>query len=102
MKSATRLTLLGIICAALVITGCAKKRFTSWKYFQDPALAEQLKSFVAEKEAEANADTNPVPPGAKSFFAAAREGNCPIRSLPEFEQLIQNEMIKSATTSERH
>ncbi len=63
------------LVVGLAAGGCSQKSFTSWKYIQDPGLAEQLKAFVAEKETLANADTNPMPKEFKRFFAAAKRGD---------------------------
>jgi len=64
--------LLGIgLCAG----GCAKKQMTSFQSLQNPEVAARLKSFVAEKEAQANAATNQMPSEFKSFFAAAAKGD---------------------------
>ena len=64
-----------ILGIGLVIGGCAKKGSTSWESIKNPEVAARLKSFVAEKEAQANAATNPMPPEFKPFFAAAEKGN---------------------------
>jgi hypothetical protein len=70
------LVILGI---GLVIGGCAKKKSTSWESIKNPEVMAQLKSFVAEKEAQANAvaktDGQPMPVEFKTFFAAAERGD---------------------------
>ncbi|HTV62634.1 MAG TPA: hypothetical protein VMH30_08710, partial [Verrucomicrobiae bacterium] len=67
------------LCAILVLTGCAKKQFTNWKSFQNPVVSAQVKSFVAEKEAQAGAavraNGGKMPPEFKRFFAAAAQGD---------------------------
>src|SRR5208283_5813501 len=64
--------LLGIgLCAG----GCAKKQMTSFQSLQNPEVAARLKSFVAEKEAQANAATNKMPSEFRAFFAAAAKGD---------------------------
>ena len=64
-----------ILGGGLFISGCAKKQMTSFQSLKNPEVAAQLKSFVAEKEAQANAATNQMPSEFKSFFAAAAKGD---------------------------
>ena len=64
-----------ILGAGLFINGCAKKQMTSFQSLKNPEVAAQLKSFVAEKEAQANAATNAAAPGFAPFFAAAERGD---------------------------
>ena len=64
-----------ILIAALFISGCAKKQTASLRSLKNPEVAAQLKSFVSEKEAQANAATNKVPSEFKAFFAAAEKGD---------------------------
>ena len=66
------LVILGI---GLFIGGCARKKSTSWESIKNPEVVAQLKSFVAEKEAQANASTNEAAPGFAPFFAAAERGD---------------------------
>jgi len=66
------LVILGI---GLVIAGCAKKKSTNWESIKDPEAVAQLKSFVAEKEAQANASTNEAATGFAPYFAAAKRGD---------------------------
>src|ERR1039458_4278740 len=66
-----------ILGGGLFISGCAKKQMTSFQSLKNPEVAAQLKSFVAEKAAQANAVTNQMPPEFKSFFDAAEKGNWP-------------------------
>jgi hypothetical protein len=47
----------------------------SFQSLKNPEVAAQLKSFVAEKEAQANAATNQMPSEFKSFFDAAEKGD---------------------------
>ena len=44
-----------VLGIGLVIGGCAKKKNTSWKSIKNPEVVAQLKTFVAEKEAQVNA-----------------------------------------------
>ena len=55
--------------------GCAKKKTTSWESIKNPEVVAQLKSFVSEKEAQANEATNEAAPGFAPFFAAAERGD---------------------------
>jgi hypothetical protein len=64
-----------ILGGGLFITGCAKKQTAMFQSLKNPEVVAQLKSFVAEKEAQANAATNKMPPGFKSFFNAAAKGD---------------------------
>jgi len=64
-----------MIGATLLITFCAKRESEGWKHIHDPALAARLKSFVAEKVSEANADPDPMPPGVESLLAVENQGN---------------------------
>ena len=63
-----------VFCLALA-AGCAKKQSTGWESINNPEAVAQLKSFVAEKEAQANAATNEAAPGFAPFFAAAERGD---------------------------
>ena len=63
-----------ILGVGLFIGGCAKKQMASFQSLKNPEVAAQLKSFVAEKEAQANAATNKMPEDFKRFFAAADRG----------------------------
>jgi hypothetical protein len=64
-----------ILGAGLFIGGCAKKQMTSFQSLKNPEVAAQLKSFVAEKEAQANAATNKMPSEFQAFFAVAAKGD---------------------------
>jgi hypothetical protein len=64
-----------ILGSGLLISGCAKKQMTSFQSLKNPKVVAQLKTFVAEKEAQANAATNQMPSEFKSFFNAARKGD---------------------------
>ena len=66
------LTILG---GGLLVAGCGKKQAVLWQSIKNPEITAQLKSFVAEKEAQANASTNEAPPGLAHFFAAAEKGD---------------------------
>jgi hypothetical protein len=75
MKTTIRSAGLMILGIGLVIGGCAKKKSTSWESIKNPEVVAQLKLFVAEKEAQANAATNEAAPGFAPFFAAAERGD---------------------------
>ena len=64
-----------ILGIGLVIGGCAKKESTSWESIKNPEVVAQLKSFVAEKEAQVNAATNADVPEYAAYFAAAERGD---------------------------
>ena len=75
MKTTIRSAGLVILGIGLVIGGCARKKSTSWESIKNPEVIAQLKSFVAEKKAQANAATNETAPGFALFFAAAERGD---------------------------
>ncbi|HEY1663443.1 MAG TPA: hypothetical protein VGI03_13575 [Verrucomicrobiae bacterium] len=75
MKTAFKPVILLLFGILLIASGCSKGKSTSWKSFKSPEVVSQLKSFVSEKEAQANASTNAVVPGYASFFAAAQKGD---------------------------
>jgi len=68
-----------ILGAGLLTVGCAKKQTALFRTLKSPEIAAQLKSFVAEKETQANsavtADGQAPPPEFKVFFAAAQKGD---------------------------
>ena len=64
-----------IFGGGLLITGCAKRQTPLFQSLKNPELAAQLKSFVAGKEAQANAATNPIPSEFQAFFALAAKGD---------------------------
>jgi len=68
------------IIAALILcleifSGCSKKSSTSWQSVKNPEVTAQLKSFVAEKSAQANLNAPDAAPQFKPFFAAAQKGD---------------------------
>jgi hypothetical protein len=75
LKTTIRSAGLMILGIGLVIGGCTRKKSTSWESIKNPEVVAQLKSFVAEKEAQANAATNAAAPGFAPFFAAAKTGD---------------------------
>ena len=64
-----------ILGSGLFIGGCAKKQTTLFQSLKNPEVVAQLKSFVAEKEEQANASTNKMPGDFRRFFAAADRGD---------------------------
>jgi hypothetical protein len=78
MKRIIAFIILAVVCFGLQV-GCAKENSTSSESIKNPEVATQLKSFVAEKEAQANAaakaDGKGMPPEYKTFFAAAEKGD---------------------------
>jgi len=75
MKTTTRSLLAAFLGVGLYAGGCAKKQLATWDSFKNPETVVQLKSFVAEKEAQANAATNETPSLFGAFFAAAAKGD---------------------------
>lgn len=56
--------------------GCSKKTpSTTWQTLKNPEVVAQLKSFVAEKQSQANLNAPNTPPQFKTFFAAAEKGD---------------------------
>jgi len=66
---------MAMLIAALFDIGCVKKQPLLWQSIENPEVTAQLKSFVAEKEAQANAATNKMPEEFKRFFSAAEGGD---------------------------
>lgn len=64
-----------IIAAALLLNGCKRRPTTTFESLKDETISTQLKSFVAEKEAQANSATNKMRPEFRTFFAAAQRGD---------------------------
>jgi hypothetical protein len=69
-----------VLATALTFSGNAQGNSNLWASLQNPTTVAQLKSFVAAKEAQANAATNVIrgatpPPALPVFFAAAEKGN---------------------------
>ena len=75
MKTTIKLLGTAILGGGLFIGGCAKRQMTSFQSLKDPEVVAQLKSFVAEKEAQAKAATNEMPSEFGSYFAAAAKGD---------------------------
>jgi len=77
MKTTSKFLGLMMLGAGLFIVGCTQKQSSTWQSIKNPEVTAQLKSFVAEKEAQANAATNEAPPGFSTFLAAAKRGDWP-------------------------
>jgi hypothetical protein len=75
MKTTVKFSGLIILVAALALCGCGKKSFTSWKFIASPDTTAQLKSFVTEKEAQADSVPDASSAEFTAFFAAAKSGN---------------------------
>ena len=75
MKQACKFFGLVILVAGMFIVGCSKKQQRLFSTLKDEATVAQLKRFVAEKQAQANASTNEASPGFAAFFAAAQAGD---------------------------
>ena len=57
-----------ILGGGLFISGWAKQQTVAFQSLKNPEVAAQLKSFVAEKEAQANAATNKIPAEFNAFI----------------------------------
>jgi hypothetical protein len=75
MKTTIRLLSTVVLGGGLFISSCAKRQPSEWQSIKNPEVVTQLKSFVAEKEEQANASTNKMPKEFKRFFAAADRGD---------------------------
>jgi hypothetical protein len=76
-----------VLVTGILFAGCTKKpgAFASLK---DADTARQLKQFVTEKEAQANATTNALPRDFRAFFAAA-EGDDWLAVTNSFAKLAE-------------
>src|ERR1039458_9705993 len=74
MKTMAQFLGAAILGVGLFTAGCTKQQPSSWS-LKNPETTQQLKSFVVEKEAQANAATNKMPSEFKAFFAAAAKGD---------------------------
>jgi hypothetical protein len=77
MKTATKSVGMIILGVGLFVVGCAQGQpsMSMWQSIKNPEVTAQLKSFIAEKEAQADATTNKMPSVFKRFFAAAEKGD---------------------------
>jgi hypothetical protein len=76
MTKAPKFTGLIVLALGLALSGCEKENNPSlWKSVKDPTLASQLKSFINEKQAQAQADNSSAFPGYTSFLSAAQQGD---------------------------
>jgi hypothetical protein len=74
MKTMTQILIVALLGVGLCAGGCAKKQSASFQSLKNPEVVAQLKSFVAEKEAQARAGTNDVSV-FQAFFATAQKGD---------------------------
>ena len=72
MKTMIKVVGAAILVAVLFNLGCAKKRPVLWQSTKNPEVTAQLKSFIAEKEAQANAATNKMPTGVQNIFRGSQ------------------------------
>jgi hypothetical protein len=81
METTIRSVSLVILGAGLLAGGCATKNSVNWESVKNPEVMAQLKSFVAEKEAQAKAaaetDGKGMPTDYEKFFSAAEKGDWP-------------------------
>ena len=75
VKTSNRLASVIALGATLTLGTDAWGNSSFWETIEDPTTREQLKSFVAAKEAQANASTNNMPASFKTFFVAAEKGD---------------------------
>ena len=92
MKVAVLLISSLVLCLGLM-AGCGKKPQHVFSSLKDSATAAQLRSFVAQKEAQANtaakANGQTMPPELQTYFAVAKRGDWPaVRN--QFNKFLQN------------
>src|SRR5215469_9722765 len=75
MKSAAKSLALSILVLCLVVAGCSKKQSHVYSSLKNPAIAAQLKQFVAEKRSQAYAADGQSTPDFDAYFAAAERGD---------------------------
>jgi hypothetical protein len=79
MKPAIKSLGVVLLGFGLILSGCAENQSTSWESIKNPEVVAQLKSFVAEKEAQADAaakaNGKSITPQFKPFFSAAEKGD---------------------------
>ena len=75
MKAQPKFLSLVMIGAVILVTGCGRQQTTTFQSLTDQNTSVQLKSFVTEKGAQANAATNKMRPEFRKFFAAAQRGD---------------------------
>ncbi len=75
MKRASSYWISGILGGGLLLGGCSKKQQVVYSSLKSADNIAQLKQFAAEKQAQADAATNPAAPGFAPFFAAAKSGD---------------------------
>lgn len=64
-----------LLTAVVFVAGCARKPESVFSSLKDPETVAQLNHFLAEKEAQAYAATNGLPPGIKDFFSELKCGD---------------------------
>lgn len=77
MKTSIKSLGLAMLVTGL-LAGCGKRNssnLSGWQSLKNPEVVTQLKSFVAEKEAQVNAATNADVPEYAAYFAAAGRGD---------------------------
>lgn len=80
-----------MLVLGLALSGCEKESNPSlWKSVKDPILAHQLKSFINEKQAQAEADNSSAFPGYTNFLAAAQQGD--LIAVRNWGMQIQNQI----------
>jgi hypothetical protein len=76
MKTTSKFAGFVVLAAGLAAGGCQKQSTQSlWKSVNNPAITDQLKSFISEKQAQADSAGGDSMPGFTSFMAAAQQGD---------------------------
>jgi hypothetical protein len=76
MKTTAKIAGPILFALGLAVSGCQKQSSHSvWQSINDPAITNQLKSFISEKQAQADSAKAEVLPGFDSFMAAAQRGD---------------------------
>jgi hypothetical protein len=76
MKTTAKIAGSILFALGLAVSGCQKQSSHSvWQSINDPAITNQLKSFISEKQAQADSAKGTAFPGFDSFMAAAQRGD---------------------------
>jgi hypothetical protein len=79
MKTKIKFLTMAVLGIGLFAAGCSRKQTATFQSLKNSEIAAQLKSFVAEKEAQADAaakvNGKSIAPQFKPFFSAAEKGD---------------------------
>jgi hypothetical protein len=103
MKWTIKATFLAMVCLATTWAGFAQDTTSFWQTIKNPETFTQLESFVAAKEAQANAaakaDGKGMPAEYKAFFHAADKGDW-LTVSNMFEKMgVENGVLEGSSTN---